>query len=152
PCLAVTAPTESLPASEIERIRRRLNVLGVGVDVIDPGSAVDSIFSAIRRRDGGYVCVTGVHGVMEAQRDPAVRAILNRSLLTTPDGMPLVWIGRARGFAEIDRVYGPDLMLEICRRSVESGESHFLLGGGNGVAARLTECLIERFPGLRVSG
>ena len=65
----MTAPTESLPASEIERIRRRLNVLGVGVDVIDPGSAVDSIFSAIRRRDGGYVCVTGVHGVMEAQRD-----------------------------------------------------------------------------------
>ena len=44
------------------------------------------------------MCVTGVHGVMEAQRDPQFRRILNQALLVTPDGMPTVWIGRMQGY------------------------------------------------------
>lgn len=132
--------------------RRRVNVLGVGVDAVDERRAIDAIETAVRKGDGGYVCVTGVHGVMEAQRDPAFRHILNRSLLTTPDGMPTVWVGRATGFHDIERVYGPDLMLAVCRELVVVGRSHFFLGGANGVAQELGRCLSARFPGLRVAG
>ena len=64
------------------------------------------------------MCVTGVHGVMETQRDEGLKAILNNSFLTTPDGMPTVWVGRWQGFGGMERVYGPDLMLEICRLSL----------------------------------
>ena len=106
----------------------------------------------MERRTGGYVCVTGVHGVMEAQRDPDFRRLLNRSLVTTPDGMPMVWVGRARGFAGIERVYGPDLMLELCRRSIEEHYSHFLYGGASGIVSRLERQLVARFPGLRIVG
>ena len=31
----------------------------------------------------GYICVTGVHGVMEAQTDSEFRHILNRAFLNT---------------------------------------------------------------------
>ncbi len=57
------------------------------------------------------MCVTGVHGIMEAQSDDRFRDILNRSFLTTPDGMPTVWLGRVHGFKHMNRVYGPDYML-----------------------------------------
>src|SRR6185369_11440747 len=96
--------------------RKRANVLGIGVDAIDMPRAVDRLSSAISRRERGYVCVTGVHGVMEAQRDAEFKAILNGSLMTTPDGMPMVWVGRTQGNADMSRVYGPDLMLELCSR------------------------------------
>jgi N-acetylglucosaminyldiphosphoundecaprenol N-acetyl-beta-D-mannosaminyltransferase len=89
---------------------------------------------------------------MEAQRDPALRQILNSSLVTTPDGMPMVWLGRASGFARMTRVYGPDLMLELCRESVATGATHFLYGGTDGVAEELAESLQRRFPGLRIVG
>ena len=36
--------------------------------------------------------------------------------MVTPDGMPLVWISRWRGFEHVERVYGPDLLLACCER------------------------------------
>jgi N-acetylglucosaminyldiphosphoundecaprenol N-acetyl-beta-D-mannosaminyltransferase len=115
-------------------------------------TVVTTLFDAIEARSGGYVCVTGVHGVMEAQRDASLKAILNRSMLTVPDGVPTVWMGRWQGHRTMERVYGPALMLEICRRSVASGHTHFLYGGGPGVACELARSLVSMLPGLRVVG
>jgi N-acetylglucosaminyldiphosphoundecaprenol N-acetyl-beta-D-mannosaminyltransferase len=99
-----------------------------------------------------YVCVTGVHGVMEARRDLELRRINNDSGLTTPDGMPLVWAGHRAGVPHMRRVYGPDLMVALCGLAAERGWSSFLYGGGPGVPERLAERLTARFPGLRVAG
>lgn len=130
----------------------RVDVLGVGVSAINIGQALDTIDAWIARREQHYVCVTGVHGVMESQRDEHLRHIHNAAGLVTPDGMPLVWLSRLRGFRNVDRVYGPDLMLAACDRSIARGHSHFFYGGGDGVADRLAERLSARYPGLRVAG
>ena len=91
----------------------QVNVLGAGISVINLQTALAAISDAVRARRKGYICVTGVHGVMEAQDDAAFRRILNRAFLCTPDGMPMVWLGRLRGRREMSRVYGPDLMLRL---------------------------------------
>jgi N-acetylglucosaminyldiphosphoundecaprenol N-acetyl-beta-D-mannosaminyltransferase len=131
---------------------RRANVLGVGVHAIDLPSAASLIESALQEGTKGYVCVTSVHGVMEAQRDPQFRNILNHALLVAPDGMPTVWVGRMQGNSMMKRVFGPDLMLEICRRSVGAGIRHFLYGGNPGIADELADSLRRRFPGIAVVG
>ncbi len=130
----------------------RANVLGIGVHALHPTLAVELILQAAAQRRRGYVCVTGVHGVMEAQRDPGLLRILNTSFLTTPDGMPTVWIGRAQGHRSMRRVYGPDLMLEVCRAGVPQGLRHFLYGGAEGVADLLADALRTRIPGLEICG
>jgi len=127
-------------------------VLGVGVHAIDLPSAASIIERAVCEGTKGYICVTGVHGVMEAQRDPEFRDILNRALLVTPDGMPTVWVGRIQGNPSMKRVFGPDLMLEVCRRSAATGIRHFLYGGNPGVADELAERLLHMFPGIEVVG
>jgi N-acetylglucosaminyldiphosphoundecaprenol N-acetyl-beta-D-mannosaminyltransferase len=132
--------------------KRRANVLGVGVHAIDLRSAASVIESAIQEGRKGYVCVTSVHGVMEAQRDPQFRDILNHALLVTPDGMPTVWVGRMQGNSMMKRVFGPDLMLEVCRCSVGAGIRHFLYGGNPGIADELADTLRRRFPGIAVVG
>lgn len=130
----------------------RVNVLGVGVSAINMEMAV-SIFDAwIARGERQYVCVTGVHGVMESQHDTALRAVLCASGLTTPDGMPLVWLSKLSGFRHVGRVYGPDLLLAVCARSVEKGYRHFLYGGDEGVAETLAARLRERLPGVQIVG
>ena len=48
----------------------RVNVLGVGVSAINLDMAKRTLVDAVRQKTKGYVCVTGVHGVMEAQADP----------------------------------------------------------------------------------
>lgn len=132
--------------------RSRANVLGVGIDVLNMPTAVSAIDAALSSGQKGYVCVTGVHGVMETQRDLRLKTILNSSFLTTPDGMPTVWVGRWQGFRDMERVYGPDLMLEICRLSLAKGYTHFLYGGKPGVARRLERELRRGFPGIRILG
>jgi N-acetylglucosaminyldiphosphoundecaprenol N-acetyl-beta-D-mannosaminyltransferase len=132
--------------------KNRANVLGVGVHAIDLPGAASIIESTVREGTKGYVCVTGVHGVMEAQRDPQFRDILNHALLVTPDGMPTVWVGRMQGNSTMKRVFGPDLMLEVCRRSAGTGIRHFLYGGTPGIAGELAEHLRHKFPGIEVVG
>ena len=76
----------------------------------------------------------------------AVRRIHNAAGLVTPDGMPLVWLSRLMGFSHVERVYGPDLMLALCARSVTQGYRHFFYGGAPGVAEELARRLQSRFP------
>jgi N-acetylglucosaminyldiphosphoundecaprenol N-acetyl-beta-D-mannosaminyltransferase len=133
---------------EIEKV----NVLGVGISVLDQNRTREFLFDALRTGKRGYVTVTGVHGVSEAQRDPALLDIFSRALLVTPDGMPMVWMGKLQGHKSIQRVYGPDLMLNLCEHSVGKGFSHFLFGSAPGVADNLKHILEARFHGLRIVG
>lgn len=130
----------------------RVNILGVGVSPIDMPAALDEIERWIATRQPHYVCVTGVHGVMESYRDPALRSIHNSAGLVTPDGMPLVWLSRLKGFRHVERVYGPDLMLALCEKSVASGYRHFLYGGTEDTLDALQASLYERFTGLKIVG
>jgi N-acetylglucosaminyldiphosphoundecaprenol N-acetyl-beta-D-mannosaminyltransferase len=129
----------------------RANILGIGVHAVNLPLAADKLEAALNN-GGGYVCVTGVHGVMEAQRNARFKKALDDAMMVVPDGVPTVWVGRWEGFKSMGRVFGPDLMLEVCRRSVSSGYSHFLYGGKPGVAEKLRENLECWFPGIRIAG
>ena len=130
----------------------RVNVLGVGISVLNLRTALAAIAAAVRERRKGYICVTGVHGVMEAQDNDSFKKILNAAFLCTPDGMPMVWAGKLAGHREMSRVYGPDLMLDVCAWSETSGAKHFFYGGADGVAELLAKNLQEKFPKLQVVG
>ena len=130
----------------------RTNVLGVGVSAIDLPQAVAAIEDALQGRRKGYICFAGVHPVMEAQADIELKRIYNRSFLTTPDGMPMVWLNRWHGKRHVSRVYGPDLMLEVFRLSEQRGYRQFFYGGTDGVAEAMRGEMLKRFPKLQVVG
>jgi len=130
----------------------RFNVLGVALHAMNLSAATEAVLEALRERRKGYVCVTGVHGVSEAQTDANFRAILNDAFLNTTDGMPLVWLGRRAVGGWVDRVYGPDLMLEVFRATQTTPCRHFFYGGAPGVGDELKKRLEERFPGVTICG
>lgn len=132
--------------------RPAADVLGVGVDAIDMERALAHIHAMLNDGRKGYVCVAGVHGVVEAQRSPELFQAYAGSELTIPDGMPLVWVGHQQGHRSMRRVTGPDLMREIFRRNEFAGATHFFYGGRPGVAEELREKLLSRFPWARISG
>jgi len=131
---------------------KRVNVLGVGISVLNLSTALAAIAQAVQTRRKGYICVRDAHGVMLAQKDAAFRKILNEAFLCTPDGMPMVWMGKLHGHREMSRVYGPDLMLEVCAWSEKNPCRHFFYGGVEGVAELLMRKLKEKFPKLEVVG
>jgi len=139
-------------ARDTEFVQKYADVLGIKVSAIHLSTAVDMTDRWIAARNRGYICVTGVHGVMEAQRDAELLRILNHAFINTPDGMPMSWVGHLQGLSEMDRVCGPDFMAAMCQLSVQRRYRHFLYGGQPGVAELLKEALQRRFPGLQVVG
>jgi N-acetylglucosaminyldiphosphoundecaprenol N-acetyl-beta-D-mannosaminyltransferase len=130
----------------------RYNVLGVGVSALTLDQAREIVAGTRGQLRRGYVCFATAHGLGEAHRDPAFRTIYNRSLLTVPDGMPLVWLAHRHGHRQVTRVYGPDLMLAVCDTGRATGLTHYFFGGLPGVAEKLHHNLVARFPGLQVAG
>ena len=130
----------------------RVDVLGVGISAIDPDDALGEVTRWIDNGIQHYVCVTGVHGVMESQGDAELLRIHNESGLTTPDGMPMVWAARLAGAKNTQRVYGPDLMLAVCERAAQRGWGCFLYGATDEVLDQLRNNLSDRFPGLKIVG
>jgi N-acetylglucosaminyldiphosphoundecaprenol N-acetyl-beta-D-mannosaminyltransferase len=140
----VTARSERPP-------RRIVEVLGVGVDASSLDETADRILWHVDGRTGGYVCVRDVHGIILCQDDLELREIHRRAALVTTDGMPLVRAVKRAGHIDATRVYGPDLMLEVCGRRVGTLR-HFLYGSSPEVLADLRENLEARFPGLKIVG
>lgn len=144
--------TDSEVARTVPPTVSTVDVLGVPVSAINMDMALDTLGRWIAEATPAYVCVTGVHGVMESQRDPVLLQIHQEAGLVTPDGMPLVWLCRKRGQRAVERVYGPDLLLRVCERSLRTGWSHYFYGGAEGVAVELARHLSEMFPGLKIAG
>jgi N-acetylglucosaminyldiphosphoundecaprenol N-acetyl-beta-D-mannosaminyltransferase len=129
----------------------RANILGVGVSAIDYDLAETQMKRWIKQHSPSYVCVATVNSLVQSQTDEELRRIHNAAGLVTPDGMPLVWLSRLMGFRQTQRVYGPDLLLHVCRHSV-GNLRHYFYGGRPGVAELLARTLRERIPGLLVAG
>ncbi len=130
----------------------QVDILGVRVSCIDPPQALAFFDDAIASGARTYVCITGVHGVMESRRDPDLAAIHRAAGLVTPDGMPMVWAGRVAGSATIRRVYGPDLVELVAAEAPARGWRSFFYGGQDGVPERLAATLEAANPGLAVAG
>src|SRR5262249_21154381 len=97
-----------------------------------------------------YVCVSGVHGVMECQRDPALKAIHNRAGMVLPDGMPLAWWARRVGGSIADRVCGPEFFPHILETLPH--RAHFFYGATDATLDSLCRKVLLRSPGARIVG
>ncbi len=130
----------------------KVDILGVQISAIDQAFALDQIDAWIANGRREYVSVCTVHTIMECQKDPVMFDAVNGAGMATPDGMPLVWLADREVAWQVKRVYGPNLMLAACKRSVESGHSHYLLGGADGVPLLVADELKRRFPGIQIAG
>jgi N-acetylglucosaminyldiphosphoundecaprenol N-acetyl-beta-D-mannosaminyltransferase len=98
------------------------------------------------------ISATGAHGLVVAHNDAFFRHILSSFYLNIPDGMPLVWWGKLKGYSEIGRCYGPDLFSIIMQATAKTSVSHFLCGGLPGVADKLRKAVDINWGNKNVSG
>ncbi len=132
--------------------RPAAKLLGISVEALDMELALSRVARELEARRKGYICMAGVHGIMEAFRDSELAAIYAGSSITAPDGTPTVWVGRLQGHKAMQRVAGPDLMLEVFRRKQFAGCTHFLYGGEEHVAEQLRERFTRLYPWARIVG
>lgn len=145
---------EPVSAAEAPRTwpaKRRL--FGVGISETDYDEALAAILRAAEGRRAALVAHMPVHGLIEAHRDPSYRLELNDFQIVAPDGQPVRWaLNWLAGSRLRERVYGPELMLRVCREASSHGLPVYLFGSTPDVVQRLGERLVERFPALPIVG
>lgn len=117
---------------------RRFSFGTVKMSCVDLERALDVFFAAIAARGGGYIACTCTHGIVESERDEKLRGILNRSLMTLPDGMPTVWLGRLKRMP-VSRVTAPDFMEAVMRDPRAARVRHYFYGASEATLRRIVE-------------
>lgn len=131
---------------------KKIQIINIGISVIDMDQALVEIQNWITNRDPHYVCVTPAHSIMDCYFNPELRPTFNQSGLTTPDGMSIVLTLRLMGHKRVGRVYGPDLMRSLCQQSLDQEYRHYFYGGAPGVVDELSNQLSADYPGLQIVG
>jgi hypothetical protein len=129
------------------------NVLGILIDAVDYEAAISFVFERAAQKRGAMISALAVHGVMTGVLDPEHKFRLNGFDLLVPDGQPVRWVMNwLYGTEMLDRVYGPELMRQICERAASEGISIYLYGSTKPVVTSLTESLTRMFPGIKIVG
>ena len=133
--------------------RGRHNLLGVQINAVDYESAVNQIIGTAQQQRPFGVSALAVHGVMTGVLDQHHRYRLNQLELVVPDGQPVRWgLNLLHQTRQRDRVYGPNLMLQICRAAADARLPIYLFGSTETILSDLNRRLCEQFPELQVAG
>ncbi|WP_343246825.1 WecB/TagA/CpsF family glycosyltransferase [Diplocloster hominis] len=128
------------------------NIMGVKVAAINMNWLIHYLNSNIASLHGDYICVSNVHTTVTSYNNPEYREIQNGGLMAIPDGGPLSSLGRIRGYKNMRRTTGPDLMDEIFKISAKKGYRHFFYGSTEKTLTSLEKKLRGKYPGLQIGG
>jgi N-acetylglucosaminyldiphosphoundecaprenol N-acetyl-beta-D-mannosaminyltransferase len=128
----------------------RINVLGSRISLCDAAGALEEIERSIDRGDGGYVCFTNAHTVIEGRRDEQFRAITNGSLLSVADGSPVYRVARRHASRAAGHVPGPDFFAYALSRRPD--RRHFLYGSTPENLELLRAAIERKYPGVNICG
>lgn len=129
---------------------KKCKILGTEIAVTNMQEVVGIIEQQTESLRGKYICVSNVHTTVTAYEDAAYRAVQNGAAIALPDGKPLSVYSRKHGYADAQRVTGPDLMGELFAR--DNGLRHYFYGGTPETIEILQKKLPEEYPALQIAG
>jgi N-acetylglucosaminyldiphosphoundecaprenol N-acetyl-beta-D-mannosaminyltransferase len=136
---------------------RRVPILGLPLAATDYTGAVAWVKEAAISRERAYaVSAANTHLTTLSRHDREFGEVMVKFDVIFPDGMPLVWrMNRKLGPDQNlnDRVYGPNLMLEVIKATAgDARYRHFLLGGRESTLEKLAGKFTAEFPGTVIAG
>jgi len=130
----------------------RVDILGVPIDCVSREEAIKRMQGFLTSAGQHHVMAPNPEAIVEAQRNPEFRKVLQNAALNIPDGVGLVVAARVLGKKELtERAIATDTFPAFC----DGGEQTFrlfLLGAAPGVAERAAFVLKKNYPDLRVVG
>ena len=143
-------PSGALPRPDLPP---KHNLFGVNVSQTCYEEATEIIMQAARERRPMLVDHMPVHGLIEASQDAVLNEKIKHFDIVAPDGQPVRWaLNRFYNTGLSERVYGPELMLRLCRQSEREEVGVYLYGSQPLVLERLQRNLLRQFPNLRIAG
>ena len=129
---------------------RRVRVVSLFPNVVTTNSIIEKIHQLVKAKNGGYVCFSTVHMVMESHDNSEYAAKVNGANLIVPDGMPLVWMQKWQGAKDANRVRANDLMIQLCAYAEKKDLTVGFYGGKQTVIDAILKRAEKDFPALKI--
>ncbi|MDR7523029.1 MAG: WecB/TagA/CpsF family glycosyltransferase [Armatimonadota bacterium] len=130
----------------------RRELFGTQVHALGMEGALAWIRARVAARTPAYVVTLNGALLVQAARDPELRAVVNDAGLVTADGIAVILAARILGVDLRERVAGIDLTVALCEVAAAAGYRVFLFGGRPGVADATADALRRIHPSLQVVG
>lgn len=114
--------------------------------------AIRYITQCIDENKSGYICVSNARVAYQSNHDPEYCAIQNNSLLTVPDGKPLVWIAHNQGLKEVGQIAGNELFHALLKESIKKGYTHYFYGSTPATIKTMSEKMASDYPDVILKG
>lgn len=128
------------------------DILGVNIAAINMDWLIDFLEKHVNQLSGNYICVSNVHTTIMAFENEVYKKVQNGGALAIPDGGPLSFVGKKRGYMKMERTTGPTLMGKIFELSAEKGWKHYFYGSTDETLKKLKNELLKAYPGLHIVG
>lgn len=132
--------------------KKVIDFLGIRINNVTSSEILDHVDYCIERRTPCHIVGVNVDQAIRVIEDEYSRKIFDSAEIVFTDGKPIIWMAKRLKRPIVEKVSGPDLMIELCERAAQKKYKIFLLGAGEGVAAKAAENLTKRYPGLECVG
>src|SRR2546428_8311828 len=85
-------------------------LLGVPLHNVTSAEAVDRVFSALSRHEGGWIFTPNLEILRLLVTNPEYTATTSAASLRVADGMPLIWASRLQGTPLPERIAGSEMI------------------------------------------
>ncbi|MEO8072446.1 MAG: WecB/TagA/CpsF family glycosyltransferase [Acidobacteriota bacterium] len=140
-----------MKTADLTKNQDRVQIVALRVNVCNYDSAIACVAELARRKNGGFVCVSTVHMVMESYDNANYAAQVNAADLITPDGMPLVWMQKLYGNKQASQVRGTTLMMKLFALAESNNLTVGFYGGQRKVLDEISSRLVKDYPKLKIS-
>lgn len=130
---------------------KRVQILGIPIDAVTMHDALRTTLSFLHEGGKHHIATPNNEMILQAQKNVALRTILQNTSLNIPDSMGVLLAARFLGDPISQRVSGADFTEQFCKR-LSGKQSIFLLGGKNGVAKKAAKTLQAMNPDLVIAG
>lgn len=144
-------------------------ILGIKIDKITLPEAVVQVEEWVSKPGKHYIVTPNVEFIMAAQSDTEFKRVLNEADLAIPDSARIGWAYEIKNskskvkklllwpffifprlISDFPVTTGTDLMSQLISEASKKGFTIGFVGGRNGVAVKLKECLLKEYPSLKI--
>lgn len=137
---------------KLSNIPKRVNIIGVPISAVNLETATKFIIDNLDNIRGEYICASNAHTCVTAHEDNNYLKTQCESIMSLPDGKPLVIIGKKKGYKEMKKTTGYQFINEIFTRESLKNYSHYFYGNTKENLDLMIQKVQEKYPNIKIAG
>ncbi len=133
-------------------MRNTVDILGVAIDNVTMSQALEKLKAFLEDDKANTVYTPNAEIMMDAKKDPSLKAILNSGSLVVADGAGVVLSSKILGVSLPEKVSGIDLVRNFFSMDSKRKTRYFLFGSKPGTAEAAGENIKKLYTGVEIAG